>query len=151
MRRRRGFAGLQSDGWIDKELASCKFHDERHGKRLRKLLGQLSDHIGGSIPWASQDWANTKAAYRFFSNARISEAEILGGHFQATRRRIAACDALILMLHDTTEFTFHRHDVAPVGILNKSYMRKNKKGRPLHYTVCGILMHSSLAVTSEGL
>jgi len=30
-------------------------------------------------------------------------------------------------------------------------MRKNKKGRPLHYTVCGILMHSSLAVTTEGL
>jgi len=30
-------------------------------------------------------------------------------------------------------------------------MRKNTKGRPLHYTVCGILMHSSLAVTSAGL
>jgi len=87
---------------------------------LRKLLGQLSDHIGGSIPWASQDWANTKAAYRFFSNPRISEEEIMGGHFQATGERIRACGALILMLHDTSEFTFHRHDTAPVGILNKS-------------------------------
>src|SRR5215469_18812016 len=124
MRRRRGFAGLQSDGWIDKELASCKFEDERHASRLRKLLGQLSDHIGGSIPWASQDWANTKAAYRFFSNARISEAEILGGHFQATGERIRAGGGLILMLHDTTEFTFRRKDVAAVGVLNKSYMRK---------------------------
>jgi hypothetical protein len=75
----------------------------------------------------------------------------LGGHFQATQERIQACDALMLMLHDTTEFSFHRKDVAPVGVLNKSSMRKNKKGRPLHYTVCGILMHSSLAVTSEGL
>jgi hypothetical protein len=52
---------------------------------------------------------------------------------------------------DTTEFTFHRSEVAPVGIVHKSYMRKNKRGRPLHYTVCGILMHSSLAVTTEGL
>jgi hypothetical protein len=151
MKKRPWFADEQSDGWINQELASCRFQDERHSGRLHKLLEQLSDHIGGSIPWASQDWANTKAAYRFFSNPRISEAEILGGHFQATQERIQACDALILMLHDTTEFSFHRNDVAPVGILNKSYMRKNKKGRPLHYTVCGILMHSSLAVTSEGL
>jgi hypothetical protein len=55
------------------------------------------------------------------------------------------------MLHDTTEFTFHRTEVKPIGILHKSFMRKEKPGRPRHYTVCGILMHSSLAVTTEGL
>ena len=71
---------MQSDHWIDSELASCNFHDLRHGKRLRKLLGQLADQIGGTIPWAGQDWANTKAAYRFFSNPRVSEEQILGGH-----------------------------------------------------------------------
>jgi len=151
MNQRPGFAASQSDGWINEELANCRFHDERHGRRLHKLVEQFAKNIGGSIPWASQDWANTKAAYRFFSNPRISEEQILRGHFQATGDRIRSSGALILMLHDTTEFTFHRHDVAPVGILNKSYMRKNKKGRPLHYTVCGILMHSSLAVTAEGL
>lgn len=142
---------MQSDRWIGSELARCKFKDERHGKRLRKLLEQLSDKIGGSIPLACQDWANTKAAYRFFSNDRVSEREILAGHFQATRDRLAAADALILVLHDTTEFTFHRSEVGLVGMVSKSYMRKNKRGRPLHYTVCGILMHSSLAVTTEGL
>jgi len=151
MNEQRGLADVQSSCWMESELASCKFNDVRHGKRLRKLLAQLAEHIGGSIPWASQDWANTKAAYRFFSNPRISEEEILGGHVQATRGRIAACGTVILMLHDTTEFTFHRRDTAPVGILHKSYTRKDKKGRPLHYTVCGILMHSSLAVTTEGL
>lgn len=151
MKPRRGFAESQSDGWINQELVNCRFEDERHAKRLRKLLGLFSDHIGGSIPWASQDWANTKAAYRFFSNSRIREEQILGGHFQATRDRIRACGALQLMLHDATEFTFHRKDTAPVGIVTKSYMRKDKKGRPLHYTVCGIMMHSSLAVTTAGL
>jgi hypothetical protein len=149
--KRQEAADWQSSDWIESELAKCEFHDERHGRRLGKILEQFSDHIGASIPCASQDWANSKAAYRFFSNPRVSEEQILGGHFQATRERIAACGALILMLHDTTEFTFHRKDVAPVGILHKSYTRKNKKGRPRHYTVCGILMHSSLAVTTEGL
>jgi hypothetical protein len=151
MKQHRGFASLQSDRWIGSELARCKFKDERHAKRLRRLLEQLSDKIGGSIPLACQDWANTKAAYRFFSNDRVSEREILAGHFQATRDRLATTDTLTLVLHDTTEFTFHRGETGPVGILHKSYMRKNKRGRPQHYTVCGILMHSSLAVTTEGL
>src|SRR6266700_2224327 len=71
--------------WINQELSGCKFKDARHGKRIGKLLVQLSEEIGGSIPWACQDWANTKAAYRFFSNDRVSEAEILAGHFQATQ------------------------------------------------------------------
>jgi hypothetical protein len=150
-KKRQGFAALQSERWIEHELARCKFKDVRHGKRLQKLLEKLSDNIGGSIPWACQDWANTKAAYRFFSNARVGEQEILAGHFQATQDRLASTSALILMLHDTTEFTFHRKDSQPIGILHKSCTQKDKRKRPTFYTVCGILMHSSLAITCEGL
>ncbi len=107
--------------------------------------------MGSSIPWICQDWANTKAAYRFFSNDRISEAEILAGHFQSTRDRFAASQGLILILHDTTEFVYHREDVAAIGVLHDSIMGKDKRDRKRHYTVCGISMHSSLAVTLEGL
>ena len=32
--------------------------------------------MGESIPLVCQDWANTKAAYRFFSNERVSEEDI---------------------------------------------------------------------------
>jgi integrase len=44
--------------------------------------------VGGSIPWACQDWAAAKEAYRFFSNGRVSEEQILAGHFLATQERI---------------------------------------------------------------
>lgn len=43
------------------------------------LLKQIGGDIGQSIPMVCQDWANTKAAYRFFSNERVSEADILSG------------------------------------------------------------------------
>jgi hypothetical protein len=33
-----------------------------------------------SIPMVCQNWTNTRAAYRFFSNDRVSEADILAGH-----------------------------------------------------------------------
>src|SRR5438270_5821771 len=79
-----------TDSWIDQELAGCQFKDMRLGKRFRKLLEQLSDGTGESIPFACQDWANTKAAYRFLANERVKEDTILAGHFQSTRDRFAA-------------------------------------------------------------
>jgi hypothetical protein len=142
---------LAAESWIDRELAGCQFSDVRLNKRFRKLLEQLSEATGQSIPLASQDWANTKAAYRFLSNGRVKEHMILEGHFQSTRRRFAATRAPILVLHDTTEFTYSRSETEGIGILNKSFTGRAKRGRPQHFTVCGILMHSSLAVTTEGL
>ena len=97
-----------TNAWLDRELAGCSLADERLNKRLRKLLAQIGSAMGQSIPLVCQDWANTKAAYRFFSNDRVSEADILAGHFQSTRDRVAATDGLVLVLHDTTEFTYQR-------------------------------------------
>src|SRR5665213_4530374 len=57
---------------------------------MRQLLEQLSHKVGATTPWACQDWANTKAAYRFFGNERISESNILAGHFACTRERFSA-------------------------------------------------------------
>jgi hypothetical protein len=91
-------------GWLEREVAGCQFQDLRHGKRFRTLLSQLSEQIGGSIPFACQDWAATKTAYRFLSNDRISEEKILAGHFFCTRERVAAHAHPVLVLHGTTEF-----------------------------------------------
>ena len=107
--------------------------------------------MGQSIPLVCQDWANTKAAYRFFSNDRVSEADILAGHFQSTRDRSAATDGVVLVLHDTTEFTYQRESSEAIGITKRINSGRDKAGRLRPHTVCGILMHSSLAVTTEGL
>ena len=81
---------MDPNAWIDDELAGCRLADERLGRRLRTLLEQLAGAMGDSIPLACQDWANTKAAYRFFANERVGEDAILAGHFDATRLRVAA-------------------------------------------------------------
>src|ERR1700758_4043005 len=104
------------NAWFDRELAGCSLADERLNKRLRKLVAQMGSAMGQSIPLVCQDWANTKAAYRFFSNDRVSEADILAGHFQSTRDRAAATDSLVLMLHDTTEFSYQREKSEAMGI-----------------------------------
>jgi hypothetical protein len=140
-----------NSAWYDRELAGCSLADERLTKRLRKLLEQMDGAVGASIPLACQDWANTKAAYRFFSNDRVSEAEILAGHFQSTRDRFAAAEGPVLVLQDTTEFTYRRERAEQIGVTNRVNSGKDKAGRFRMHTVCGLLMHSSLAVTTDGL
>lgn len=137
--------------WIEQELATVKLPDARLAKRLQQLVGQMAAGLGRSIPLACQDWAATKAAYRFFSNARVREDQILAGHFLATRRRLSCGEELLLVVHDTTEFTYRREDMAAVGLVSKGSVRKDEQGRPVYFTTCGICLHSSLAVTLEGL
>jgi hypothetical protein len=141
----------ETGDWVDREIAGCEFRDARLDDRFRKLLAQIGSAMGQSIPLVCQDWANTKAAYRFFSNDRVSEAEILAGHFQSTRDRVAATDGLMLVLHDTTEFTYQREKSEAIGITKSVNSGRDKAGRLRSHTVCGILMHSSLVVTTEGL
>ncbi|MGH9354421.1 MAG: IS4 family transposase [Terriglobia bacterium] len=137
--------------WLDDELEGCGFADVRLGKRFRVVVEKLSKGLGETIPMACQDWASTKAAYRFLSNPRVSEQEILAGHFQATRARFRATEGRILVLHDTTEFSFQREDPLAVGFTKSVNSGKDAAGRLRTHTVCGLLMHSSLVVTTEGL
>lgn len=147
----RDGGGDRDASWIDAELAGCEFADIRLGKRFRSLVERLSGGLGDSIPMACQDWAATKAAYRFFSNERVTEAEILAGHLQATRERVRAAPGMVLVLHDTTEFSFQRDDKRAVGVTHRSYAGTGKDGRPRLRTICGILLHCSLVLTVDGL
>jgi hypothetical protein len=137
--------------WIADEAGGCNFKDVRLARRFGKLLGMMSDGIGESVPYACQDWANTKAAYRFFSNDAVSEDQIMAGHFQATRGRLSKVNQKILMLHDTCEFSFQRDKDSKIGLLGRPAFGKSKDGRIKFITVRGILMHSSLAITLDGL
>jgi hypothetical protein len=83
MGRRQEIPDAELDGWLEREIAGCRFEDARHGKRFRTLLEQLSERIGDSIPFTCQDWASTKAAYRFLANERVSEDKILAGQLAA--------------------------------------------------------------------
>jgi len=138
---------------IFQEVEESGFADARLGARFKKLVNQFSENIGAGISVACEDWANAKAAYRFLSNSRIGEDDILSGHFKSTRRRFELLDETVLILHDTTEFSYKRKDARPIGILKKlpkSSTMKDVYGEK-YVTTCGILMHSSLAVTLSGV
>ena len=138
--------------WLDTELAGSTFKDERLSARFKTIVENLSRDGEESIPKVCEDWAATKAAYRFLSNDRVDESDILEGHQQQTRKRINACDGPVLILHDTTEFSFKRKNEEAIGWTRKSPTLSSLViGIPNERKYCGVLMHASLAVTPEGL
>ena len=137
--------------WTDTEIDESAFKDARLGRRFSELIRQVGDRMGESIPYACQDWASTKAAYRFLANDRVEESEILSGHFAATRDRFARTDGPVLLIQDTTEFVYKRERPRDVGFTKSINSGRDARGRLRHHTLCGMLMHSSLAVTTDGL
>jgi len=74
------------------------------------------------------------------------------GHFQASAMRTQAVDGLILVLQDITEFSFKRIAPEKIGFTKEvGGGRKAKDRRTSRVTLCGLLMHASLAVTPDGL
>jgi hypothetical protein len=64
-------AGQSEESGLQQELAGCEYKDERLEMRFSMVLRQLSEGTAESIPVACQDWANAKAACRFFSDERV--------------------------------------------------------------------------------
>jgi hypothetical protein len=137
--------------WVDGETAGCDLGDERLNRRLGVMLEALGERPGKSLPTAFQDWSNTKAAYRFFSNGNVSEDKIMAGHFAASALRIQATDGPVLILQDTTEFSFRRAAPEQIGFTKISTGRKLEGDRYQKHAICGLLMHACLAITPDGL
>lgn len=119
-------ASSEADAWLDEEVGRNRFRDERLGKRFRLVLERLWTCMGQSIPMAFQDWCTTKAAYRFLSNPKVSEQDILGSHLEATRSRFAASEGPILILQDTTEFSYKRERPELIGSTHRVASRKSQ-------------------------
>ena len=137
--------------WTETEVRAATFADARLHRRFASLLGQLASGAGSSIPQACGDWAGAKAAYRFLVNRRVSEADILGGHHEATRERIRTCPGMVLLVQDTTEFVYRRASTTAIGITKSVNSGRDADGRWRHHTLCGLLMHTTLAIAENGV
>jgi len=121
------------------EVAGSNFDDKRLNARLKLLVEQLAKDPSLSLP-QSFDSAGLEAAYRFFSNHRVTSQDILGPHIDATRSR---CEAQgdYLVVHDSTTFSY-RYDGERKGL---------GRSQPSNANSSQVLFaHVSLALAADG-
>lgn len=127
-------------GWCDQEFAGVQLGDARLQRRLKMLVEQFVQQPEAPIPQACGNWAQSKAAYRFFDNGKVDPQEILRSHTQGTLERCRE-QAVILAVQDTTELNYSTHpqteDLGPIS-------------SNADQTI-GFLVHSTMAVTLQGV
>lgn len=124
--------------WALTELAQADLGDLRRTQRAAQVLAALAARPGASLPAASADAAATKAAYRLLANAAVTPDALLASHVEATRQRLQG-QPVILALQDTTDLNYTAHPAL------------DGAGRLHSARQTGLLVHSVLAVTPEGV
>jgi hypothetical protein len=135
-----------NENWALKEFQLTNLGDQRLNKRLSMLTERFSKSPESPINQACENWAETKAAYRFFQNDSISYREITKGHIEATKQRCSEFST-ILAIQDTTYFNYSSHPETKGLCLLSRKKRKQKED----IVTLGLIMHSTLAVSTDGL
>lgn len=133
-------------GWAVEELADVDLGDKRLNTRLMKICDSFSESPESPINQACADWAETKAAYRFFQNESVEVCEILAAHRGKTVKR-AAKHNTVLAIQDTSYFVYTSHPKTKG--LGKMSLKKGKNIKKIYSN--GLIVHTCLAVTTEGL
>ncbi|EMY16359.1 hypothetical protein LEP1GSC043_2145 [Leptospira weilii str. Ecochallenge] len=124
--------------WVEEEYLSLNLGDKRLDKRLKKIVSVMTKRGGTSLPDIFGNWSNTKGAYRFFSNSKVSSEKIISPHSQSTKKRLQQQET-VLVLSDTTEIYYRKRDrVDDLGPMNSEYNQ-------------GLLLHPSIAFTPDGI
>jgi hypothetical protein len=127
-------------GWVEGEFGGARLYDGRLRRRLYGLAADFFAQPGALIPEACGGTvAQSKAAYRFFANARVDMHSLLTGHVEATAQRIQP-HAVVLAVQDTTTLNYTAHPTTEgLGPINT----------PQDHTV-GLILHDTLAFTADG-
>ena len=139
-------SGQHEMSWAAEEFAEVNLGDKRLDARLIKLCDRFSDAPESPINQACVDWAETKAAYRFFQNDNVEIGQILAAHCRKTAQR-ASEHKTVLALQDTSYFVYTSHPKTKG--LGKISLKKGKNVKKVYSN--GLMVHTCLAVTTSGL
>src|SRR5205807_9508966 len=91
----------------EENFGSIDLGDPRRRARLIRAADDMCRHPGGTLPDKLSRPADLRAFYRLMNRKQVTHEVLLRAHADATRRRIAAPGAgVVLVLHDATELDY---------------------------------------------
>ncbi len=95
--------------WIQEQFANVNINDARLQSRAVKIAQCCAERPEKSLPGRFDDWAGLKAAYRFFSNPKISHQTLQEPHYQEVLEKARFSEELVLFIQDGSELLFNSH------------------------------------------
>jgi len=102
--------GEMGENWAYTQWAGVSLGDERLNTRAAAIAKRAMNSDERSIPSRSEDWAATKATYRFFDNPKVSHEALQEWHWTLVRNEALAHDGPVLWVQDGSELLFNAHD-----------------------------------------
>jgi hypothetical protein len=122
--------------WAQNEFGFAQLGDQRRNKRLVNIAEHLAINPGGTLPQAFPQWAELKAAYRFFGQQGVSFEQVIAPHLERTRRECQQSGEYLL-IEDTTYLDYSNHPATQdLGVIGDGAGR-------------GFELHSALAIRVE--
>jgi hypothetical protein len=126
------------DNWAESELGAADFGDKRLTRRFVQLTRDLAAEPEGSVPQACGSWANTKGAYRFWDNEKVTPEALRQAHREKTIERAKEYKT-VLAIQDTTSLNYAAHQTTKgLGPIDGHGSR-------------GLHVHSVLVVSADGV
>ena len=93
--------------WIQEQFSSVNMNDARLQKRSVKIAQGCAERPEKLLPGRFDDWAGLKAAYRFFSNPKVTHQTLQLPHYQEVLEKARFSQELILFIQDGSELLFN--------------------------------------------
>lgn len=126
--------------WYLNEFSDINFGDARLNQRITKIAAELSHNFERSINYSVEKWSDTKAAYNFFANEKVTKDEIMREHRRHTVERCLD-EKSVYVVQDTTFLNYDRFSsiegLGPIAKVGKA-------------TSQGLVMHSAYALNGRG-
>lgn len=95
--------------WAENQFSKADIGDRRLSKRACEIAKACIKHPNASIPGRFENWAGIKAAYRFFSNPKVTHQSLQCPHYKNVIRDANASKDIVLFIQDTSELLFNTH------------------------------------------
>jgi hypothetical protein len=130
-------ASLLAGSFGEVNFGTAALGDLRRTKRLVRVADAIVRHPGGSLPEKLRTPAELEALYHLMNCETVTHETVLAPHRELTLRKIAEHHGPVLVIHDTTELDFTKHES-----LHEAGQIGNGSGK-------GWLCHNSLAVSPK--
>lgn len=121
------------ENWTELQFENVNLGDKRLNKRTQIIAGNMIKKPSASINSQSENWSQSKGAYRFFDSNKVSFQELIRPHTKLVTNEANSLD-LVLAIQDTCYIGYGHHpSVKGLGNIGPE---KTK----------GVILHNTLAV-----